>query len=475
MREMVYFKELSTKEKSLYPDKQDSFSPSEWYPEYAFSHISTTKNIVYGALRESFLEMGYDRENYGKSSWNPLGRFIKKGDNVLIKPNMVLHENHMKESGMDCLVTSPSLVRAVADYCLIALQGTGKVTIADAPVQSCNFKQLLNNSGYKEVKEFYEKQGVDITIEDLRESNTASTNGVEVFLDSCSKFAELPKERLEALRVTNYNPEEMIKHHNGSRNSYYIAKKVLEADVIINMPKPKTHRKAGVTAALKNMVGINANKAWLPHHSIETVTVRGDAYKGRNLFKSWSNELLDSINKREYGTFQKKMRNIFILNLNRLGKVIYQDPVFEGNWYGNDTIWRTVVDLNHLVLCADSGGKVQKRPQRTIFNIADMVICGEGEGPLMPNPKVLGVIAFAENAVAMDIAVASLMGINYQKIPSIYHSMEEPLLMEKPLSSIVVYSNKKEWNELSIDEFLLTDRYHFLLSSGWKSCDDIFV
>jgi hypothetical protein len=34
-----------------------------------------------------------------------------------------------------------------------------------------------------------------------------------------------------------------------------IAKDVLEADIIINLPKLKMHKKAGVTNALKNFVG----------------------------------------------------------------------------------------------------------------------------------------------------------------------------------------------------------------------------
>lgn len=475
MQENVYLKQLDTREESVYPDRGEYFSPSEPYPEYIFSHISADKNLIYGALRESFYAMGYDAENYGKSEWNPLGKFIKKGNCVLIKPNMVLHENHVKENGIECLTTSPSLVRAIADYCLIALQGTGKVIIADAPVQSCDFEQLLDNSGYREMKKFYEGQGINIEIEDLREYEDLYSNGVEVSVDSRSEFAELSLERLRALRVTNYNPDEMEKHHNEHKNSYYIARKVLEADVIINMPKPKTHRKAGVTISLKNMVGINANKAWLPHHTIETAEIQGDAYKGRNLFKRWSNELLDCINRKEYGALAKRILQICILNFNRVGKVFYQDPYFEGSWYGNDTIWRTIVDINYLVRYADSAGKLQETPQRIVFNVADMIICGEGEGPLLPKPKGLGIIALAENAVALDAVAASLMGINYKKIPSIYNSTNNEVLIKESVNSIFIYSNRKDWNNVSLDGFLRADRYHFLLSEGWNSCNDIYI
>jgi uncharacterized protein (DUF362 family) len=30
----------------------------------------------------------------------------------------------------------------------------------------------------------------------------------------------------------------------------------LQADVFINLPKPKTHKRAGITGAMKNLVGI---------------------------------------------------------------------------------------------------------------------------------------------------------------------------------------------------------------------------
>ena len=114
-------------------------------------------------------------------------------------------------------------------------------------------------------------------------------------------------------------------------------------------------------------------------------------------------------------------------------------------------------------------------PQRKILNIADMVVCGEREGPLMPQPKVLGMLSIAENAVAMDVVLASLMGINYKKIPSICYSIKEQKLMEKSIDSIKVYSNKREWDNVTLNQFLNTERHHFLLSDGWSSCSDIYV
>jgi hypothetical protein len=55
---------------------------------------------------------------------------------------------------------------------------------------------------------------------------------------------------------------------------------VLSADLVVNLPKLKTHKKTGVTLALKNLVGINGDKNWLPHHSQGSVEKGGDEYPG---------------------------------------------------------------------------------------------------------------------------------------------------------------------------------------------------
>src|SRR5438045_9670723 len=52
----------------------------------------------------------------------------------------------------------------------------------------------------------------------------------------------------------------------------------MDADVFINLPKLKTHKNVGLTCALKNLVGINANKNWLPHQTEGTPDQGGDQF-----------------------------------------------------------------------------------------------------------------------------------------------------------------------------------------------------
>ena len=67
------------------------------------------------------------------------------------------------------------------------------------------------------------------------------------------------------------------------RYSYY-------ADVVISLPKMKTHKKTGVTLSIKNFVGITADKNYLPHHTWGSPKHGGDDYPDTSFkrqFETW--------------------------------------------------------------------------------------------------------------------------------------------------------------------------------------------
>ena len=70
----------------------------------------------------------------------------------------------------------------------------------------------------------------------------------------------------------------IIKSHDHEHNLYSIPNRILQADAIISLAKLKTHRKAGVTLSLKNMIGNTNEKRWLPHHQVGSVRHGGDLY-----------------------------------------------------------------------------------------------------------------------------------------------------------------------------------------------------
>jgi len=365
---------------------------------------------------------------------------------VLIKPNMVLDAHELgTEYSIDCLITHPSLIRVIADYVIIALKGTGKIIIADAPLQSCDFNRLCEVAGYNNILKFYKKYTfVPFELIDLRKIESKINNDLFIQVYECSGdprgYSEVDftnyschKEKrnlYKKFRVTNYNIFNMRKYHNAKKNSYLISNTVLKSDVIINIPKPKTHRKAGITAALKNFIGIIGHKECLPHHTKGSIKEGGDEYLNKDWRQRWAvnfQEIRNYISINNYIL----LFPIFKYFASFFWRLAYKKNInqfSEGSWYGNDTIWRKTLDLNRIVLYSDKHGKICHEKQRRYLAIGDMIISGDKEGPLMPSPKPIGVILASDDPVEFDYAVSLIMGFDYKKIPTIYNALEENVL-----------------------------------------------
>ena len=82
-----------------------------------------------------------------------------------------------------------------------------------------------------------------------------------------------------------YDPDKFRYTHTKGMHKYCITKHLFDSDLVISLPKAKTHQKAGITAALKNIVGLNGDKDYLPHHRIGGTEVGGDAYPGKSYFR----------------------------------------------------------------------------------------------------------------------------------------------------------------------------------------------
>jgi hypothetical protein len=212
-----------------------------------------------------------------------------------------------------------------------------------------------------------------------------------------------------------YDPELMHRTHSLGKHQYLIARDVIEADVVINLPKLKTHKKAGLTGALKNMVGIIGNKEYLPHHRMGGTRTHGDCYPGGSPFKLLAERLSDAANRRD--GFSALLLRQAVRGSCGLARLTGADSNLEGSWYGNDTIWRTSLDLNRLLLYGRPDGTVADTPQRLLLSVTDAIICGEGEGPLAPIPHPLGVMTLAANPAAAELVHAHLMGFDWRKIP----------------------------------------------------------
>ncbi len=470
-----------------YPDKTTLFRPSKKYPEYIYNDISKIENNVYDSVRESFHLLGLDEENYNTHLWNPLGEFIKPGNNVLLKPNMVMHKNLNNAGGNLCLYTQPGVVSAVIDYVIIALKGKGKIIVGDSPMQECDFDFLLNDSGYKLMIDYYQKKNIDIEIIDFRELTSViekgfyyshineHSKGVIVNIGENSEFSNIPNEDLEKARISNYDPRILPTHHHDNIHEYYISQYILNADVIINLPKPKSHRKAGMTGALKNFVGANVRKEFLPHHLLGSVMENGDEYPVTSKIHRLQSLCLDRFN---ICIAEKKYNKAIFWRLitgfcGLFRKIVKKDNYIEGSWYGNHTISKTICDLNKIIVYANKEGILCDNKQRTVFNVADMIVSGEKEGPVHPSPKNVGLIISGFNTVCFDEIVTTIMGFNINKIPTLVNARNvigKYELINKNIQAHTV-SNIGEYDKKDLKNI---NHFNFSPSSGWKGHIELF-
>ncbi|MBD2197177.1 MULTISPECIES: DUF362 domain-containing protein [Calothrix] len=160
----------------------------------------------------------YERESLRESLTTllePLGgmaAFVKKGDRVLLKPNLLTGAR----PGKDC-TTRPELVYAVAQ---MVIEAGGKPFLGDSPA-------------------FGSAKGVAIA------------NGYEPILEELNlPIVEFHGQRYETV--------------SENFNHLLLSKEAIAADVVINLPKVKSHAQLTLTLGVKNLFGCvpGKMKAW---------------------------------------------------------------------------------------------------------------------------------------------------------------------------------------------------------------------
>jgi len=137
----------------------------------------------------------------------PLGgmtAFVKPGQKVLIKPNLLAGKAPDK-----AVTTHPEIVRAVIK---LAQQAGGEVSLGDSP-------------GIGSPENVARKSGLLAVVEET------------------------------GCRFTPFETSVTIHPTGGTFHQFEVAQEILAADVIINLPKLKTHQMMGLTCGVKNMFG----------------------------------------------------------------------------------------------------------------------------------------------------------------------------------------------------------------------------
>lgn len=378
---------------------------------------------------------------WGRLPENPFGGWVGPGGTVVIKPNWVMDHNPQGHS-LEPLVTHASLIRLMIEACAVAMEGAGTVIIGDCPLQGCDFRALLHRNRIPELLESIRADcpGLRVEVQDWRltmlprqgglagnviapqlgrhDAAAASLRDYELVDVGSDSFLEEISDYARDFRVAMYKPSLMRAHHQPGRHEYLVAKCARQADLFINLPKMKTHVKAGLTGALKNLVGINGHKEFLPHHIKGSYFEGGDGYCQSNPFSRRADRWYDQWWE-TYEGMSVARRRVFAL-VHRLLRAAAVGTggswVRAGGWSGNETLWRTILDLNHLLYFG-------VRTPKQIITLVDGIVAGEGEGPLQPSPKAAGLLIAGENPAYIDAVLAHLMGYNLSRIPVIYHAL----------------------------------------------------
>jgi len=152
---------------------------------------------VYNSVKEALDNLG------------GISKYVKKGDKVVIKPNLIM----MKKPEF-CATTHPYVLKAV----LMLLKELGAdVTIAESP--GGLYKEKILDATYTVcgIKKVAEEMGVKLNYDLSYENVTFEVNG--------------------------------------NKRNAEIIKPILDADVIINLPKLKTHVMSNYTGGVKNLYG----------------------------------------------------------------------------------------------------------------------------------------------------------------------------------------------------------------------------
>jgi len=164
----------------------------------------------------------YNREELGEALEAALApfegsrAFVQRGQQVVLKPNLLA-----PSTADEVVTTHPEFVGAVA---VKVREAGGEPVVADSPAFG-TVEQVAERNGLRKVCE-----ELDLPLRRLRRSSLQS---------------------VETARGTRH---------------YRVSREVLDADVVINLPKLKAHRQLGLSGAIKNLYGCLPGKRKIVGH-----------------------------------------------------------------------------------------------------------------------------------------------------------------------------------------------------------------
>jgi uncharacterized protein (DUF362 family) len=473
---------------NVYPSRSP-FDPACAYPEYPFgAHALSAENPVYEGVRQVLFLSGLDRDDFDTPRWNPFGDLVRQGGTVLIKPSWVRHY-HLRGQDLYSVITHPAVLRALVDYAYRAVGPLGRIWVMDAPLFDTDFSVLSEVCQLGPLQKTLETRGVPVQMADLRslivrvdqgvivqrlQRDCWESEGVEFDLGAESELAELGPS-LEHVFGSDYDRRVTASLHardpeGKQRHCYRISRRALEADLVISVPKLKTHKKTGVTLNVKNMIGINTDKNYIPHYRVGSPSCGGDEFpddpRWTKRCRRWLTRRAIDLFLGRWGRPGARMAHTFMASwlgwhrarleakasakldpIDIFYRTVQGDICRTGNWWGNDTCWRCALDINKILLYGTTDGQLSSRPVRRYFSVVDGIVGGEGDGPLWPTPRPEGVLLAGFDPLSVDRVAIQIMGFDPDRIRDQKRGNElTRYVLTDPSAPIMVHSNWPAWH-----------------------------
>ncbi len=381
---------------------------------------------------------------------------------VVVKPNWIQESHEALPDVWEPVITHPRVVTAVVETLATAMGGRGTICVCDAPHTYADFGAIVRRGALLSEIDRVRRQWprLDIEIVDLRREvwirkeqvvverkpNPEDPRGyVRLNLGSDSLFHGHRGEG--RYYGADYDANVVNEHHRADVQEYLLAGSPMACDLFVNVPKLKTHKKTGITCCLKNLVGINGDKNWLPHHTESAPAYGGDEFpdasRARRLEAYVKKAGLRMALMPALGTWlYRKARKVGKLALGDSDTVIRN-----GNWHGNDTCWRMALDLNRALLYGKVDGTWREAagPVKHYLALVDGVVGGQGNGPLCPEPARSRVLLAGRNPGVVDAVAARLMGFDPVALPIVAGAFVPHRwpIANKPLDEIVVNDDRQ--------------------------------
>jgi uncharacterized protein (DUF362 family) len=380
---------------------------------------------------------------------------------VVVKPNWIQESHEYRPTVWEPVITHPGVVLALLEALAEAMGGRGTICLCDAPHTYADFDAIVRRGGLRDaIRDMKERwPRLDFELLDLRREVWIRKEEVVVERRPTPQDPrgyvrlDLGKESLLYRHAgegryygADYDSRVVNEHHRGEVHEYLISGSPMACDLFVNVPKLKTHKKTGITCCLKNLVGINGDKNWLPHFTEDTPERGGDefsedvvAHRVEHYVKKAGQRMASSVP--GLGTWLfRKTRNV--------GKRVLGDSqtvVRAGNWHGNDTCWRMALDLNRALLYGNQDGSWRDagRPKRYLAFV-DGIVGGQGDGPLCPDPVASRVLLAGRNPAVLDAVASRLMGFDPLSLPIVSRAFENHRwpIADRPLEEIVVLDER---------------------------------